>query len=57
MYSVHFVTCVTMNMLNLVYNPYPESKNLQYINICNKIKYTIIYCLMPTLIKTDKDDQ
>jgi len=48
---------VTMNMLNSVYNPYPESKNSQYINIYNKIKYTIIYCLMLTLIKIDKDDQ
>jgi len=57
MYSVHFVTCVTINMLNSVYNPYPESKNSQYINNYNKIKYTIIYCLISTLLKMDRDNQ
>ena len=57
MYSGHFVTCVTMKMLNSVYNPYPESKKSQYINIYNKTEYTIIYCLMSTLIKMYKDDQ
>jgi len=40
-----------------VYNPHLQFKNSKFINIYNKIQYTIQYCFISTLLNMDMDDQ
>jgi hypothetical protein len=40
-YSIHIVTCVTLDMSDSIYSPYLDSKNSKYVY---KIQYNIKHC-------------